>query len=297
MTSFSFDRTPPGPTEADEPLSRYRFGSHINLRTDATIFKFGDPVRRFYRVISGVVRCYVELPDGRRQVTDFLFGGDLFGFQRGATYSVTAEAVTNVTLAVYSLNPRGGLPVGISPEASHMFLTAVTARLAGAREQMVLLGRKTAEERLATFILQLAEHMGSDDGTWIKVPMTRGDIGDHLGMTLETVCRMFRSLREKHIIALPSASEVRVLDRAALESLANGEGDVTGGRGPGDGDGADARFARGVGSRGAESANRGQAGWRGKAGALLARGGAAGAAVGALSVVVPDYADAFFRLI
>ena len=295
MTSFSFDRTPLCATEADEPLSRYRFGNHINLRTDAAIFKFGDAARRFYRVISGVVRCYVELPDGRRQVTDFLFDGDLFGFQRGATYTVTAEAVTNVTLAVYSFNPRGGVPVGLSPEAAQMFLTAVTARLGEAREKMVLLGRKTAEERLATFILQLAEHTGSEDGAWIKVPMTRGDIADHLGMTLETVCRMFRALREKQIIALPSANEVRVLDHAALESLANGEGDVAQGRFPGDGDGAGARFARGAGIRGAETANRSQAGWRGKPSALLARGGTVGAALGALSAVAPDYADAFFR--
>ncbi len=218
-----FDRTPSTPAPVDELLSRYRLGSHCNLRADATIFKCGDPAPRFYRLISGIVRGYAELADGRRQVTDFLFEGDLFGLQPAGSYSVTAEAVTNVTLAVYSFNARGGMPSSVSLDVTRTFLDTVSARLNEARERMMLLGRKTAEERLATFIVQLAAHTGSSDGTLVTVPMTRGDIADYLGMTLETVCRMFRALREKQIIALPSASEVRVLDRAALESLANGE--------------------------------------------------------------------------
>lgn len=218
-----FDRTPLTPAPVDELLSRYRSGSHCNLRADTTIFKYGDPAPRFYRVISGIVRSYAELADGRRQVTDFLFEGDLFGLQPSGSYNVTAEAVTNVTLAVYSFNARGGVPSTVSLELARTLLDTVSTRLNEAREWMMLLGRKTAEERLATFIVQLATHTGSSDGTLVAVPMTRGDIADYLGMTLETVCRMFRALRERRIIALPNPSEVRVLDRTALESLANGE--------------------------------------------------------------------------
>ena len=180
--------------------------------------------------MSGVARSFVELSDGRRQVTDFHFAGDLFGLQsggqRGASYTVTVEAITDVTVAIFSLTTPSGMPMPVTPGATRMFLDSVSDRLADARQRLLLLGRKTAAERLATFLLQVSQRIGSQDGAWIELPMTRGDIADYLGLTLETVSRMFRLLREQRIILVPSLGEVRVLDRAALEILANGEAGV-----------------------------------------------------------------------
>lgn len=224
---IAISHPPPAYVRPEEPISRYCVGHSMIARPGAMIFKIGDRASRFFLVTSGVVRGYLELPDGRRQVTDFFFPGDFLVLRPGATYSLTAEAITDVELLVYSVNPREGTPMTISPsmspEVTRLFLEALRQRLSDARDKMVSLGRKTAEERLASFLISLARHTGSDNGTRIMVPMTRADIADHLGLTLETVSRMFKLLRTKGIISLPSATEIRVLDRVALESLGNGE--------------------------------------------------------------------------
>ncbi len=103
-----------------------------------------------------------------------------------------------------------------------MFLGAVAERLADAHERLLLLGRKSAAERLATFLLLVSKRTGSRGGEWIELPMSRGDIADYLGMTLETVSRMFRILRERRLILTPSLAQVRVIDGVALGHLADG---------------------------------------------------------------------------
>jgi CRP/FNR family transcriptional regulator, anaerobic regulatory protein len=231
MKHTRFALAPPTQMSVEEPLSPYRLKDGARIHPGAAICRAGDPALRFFRVTSGVARSFVSLPDGRRQVTDFHFAGDLFGLQpgmqRGAGYTVTVEAITDVTVSIFSLTTPSGMPMPVTPGATRMFLDSVSDRLADARQRLLLLGRKTAAERLATFLLQVSKRVGSQDGAWIELPMTRGDIADYLGLTLETVSRMFRLLREKRIILVPSLGEVRVLDRGALESLANGEAGVT----------------------------------------------------------------------
>jgi CRP/FNR family transcriptional regulator, anaerobic regulatory protein len=226
MTNAGFALAPQAPVSVDEPLSAYCLKDAVRVGANGTICRAGDPASRFFRVTSGVTRSFVGLPDGRSQVTDFHFPGDLVGLwtgaQRGENHAVTVEAITDVILVAYSLTTPGGAPIPVSAVVTRMFLGAVAERLADAHERLLLLGRKSAAERLATFLLLVSKRTGSHGGEWIELPMSRGDIADYLGMTLETVSRMFRILRERRLILTPSLGQVRVIDGAALERLADG---------------------------------------------------------------------------
>lgn len=189
----------------------------------ATFVDEGEPALHVFTVSDGIVKLFKLLADGRRQIVGFLVAGDVFGFTPGDKYTVSAEAVSPVTLCRF---PRRQLERAFAefPGVERQLLDAVTRELAAAQDQMVLLGRKTAHERLASFLLSLARRQGHDDDT-VDLPMTRTDIADYLGLTMETVSRVFTVLKGSGCIAANGSGKVHILDADALAELADGAAD------------------------------------------------------------------------
>jgi CRP/FNR family transcriptional regulator len=198
-------------------------GSIQRLEAGATLFSEGDLAANVYQVVSGTLRLYKALPDGRRQITGFLSADHLLGLSLNDLHLYTAEAITDVNLRRY---PRAWFErlVDEVPGLARRLLAATSDELRAAQDQMLLLGRKTAEERTASFLLMLADHHSNgQDGGVVQVAMSRGDIADYLGLTMETVSRMFAKMKHGKIIALPSPVRIELRDRARLEDLAAGE--------------------------------------------------------------------------
>ena len=185
-----------------------------------TIIHEGDPAENLFNVVGGAVKLYKLLPDGRRQITGFLFPGDFLGIALNETYVYTAEALTTVRLCRF---PRRRLEALLKdiPAFEHQLLNEVATELVAAQDQMLLLGRKTARERVASFLLMLAsraERHGRQPNP-VELPMSRADIADYRGLTPETVSRTVTPLRQSNTIAVANRGEIEILDRAALEGL------------------------------------------------------------------------------
>jgi len=162
------------------------------LTRGQTLFFEGDPALSYYEVVSGTMRCSRLSPDGRRQIFRFASAGELLGVGCVGTYGYSAEAVTEV---VARRKPLSGLDAAMAADADlrQRVVQSLRDELAATRTQMMLLGRMSAAERLATFLLDLAARTPMPGG-YIELPMTRGDIADHLGLTIETVSRKFNEL-------------------------------------------------------------------------------------------------------
>jgi CRP/FNR family transcriptional regulator, anaerobic regulatory protein len=187
-----------------------------------TIFWEGDAADSVFEVVSGTLRLYKLLPDGRRQVTGFLCAGHLIGLAPEGTWVYTAEAITDVTLCRYR-RPAFERLIDTVPGFARRVLTVTSHELRVAQDQMLLLGRKTAAERVASFLLLMAEQQGGEE---ISVPMGRNDIADYLGLTVETVCRTLSQLKRSELIELPTHGHIVIRDRDELEELAAGGRDL-----------------------------------------------------------------------
>jgi len=201
---------------------------NIEVPAHTTLFREGDPADHLFNVTAGVVKIYKLLPDGRRQITGFLFPGDFLGLAYDANYVYSAEAVTPAALCRFSRTKL----LALCDEMPHMekHISATTSHeLAAAQDQMLLLGRKTAQEKIASFLLMLlrrlrphAEQPPKEDASLLSLPMSRSDIGDYLGLTIETVSRTFTHLRKKGVIKLLDSGHAEILDRGRLEAMAEG---------------------------------------------------------------------------
>jgi len=191
----------------------------VLVQRGQTLFFEGDPARSCFRVVTGAVRSSRLLADGRRQVGDFFLPDDFFGFGHTGTYRSSAEAITDTALISY---PRKLLDATVEeqPGLGRALFAMVSGRLADAHLQMLLLGRMNAEQRVATFLLALSERCRTGDV--VRLPMTREDIADHLGLTIETVSRTISKLAASGLIVLRTSNNIRILDRDALEDLAEG---------------------------------------------------------------------------
>jgi CRP/FNR family transcriptional regulator len=190
-----------------------------------TVFCEGDSAENVYEVVKGVLKLYKLLPDGRRQVTGFLAAGHLLGLAHDERYLYTAEAVTAVTLCRY---PRSRFErlVDEVPGFARRLLAVTSDELRAAQDQMLLLGRKGAAEKIASFLLMTAERQcgdGAEDAEAVEIEMSRNDIADYLGLTMETVSRTFTQLKREKVIALPTPCQVQLLDHDRLEQLASGD--------------------------------------------------------------------------
>jgi CRP/FNR family transcriptional regulator len=179
------------------------------------VFAEGDAADSVYEVVAGMVRRFKLLPDGRRQITGFPTAGRFLGLAPGAVCTDAADAVTEITLCHYTRAAFERL-AGEVPDFAQRVLSVAALELQEAQNQLLLLGRKTAVEKMASFLVLLADR-GADA---VDLPMTRGDIADYLGLTVETVSRTLTELRRKGLIALPSPNRVELHDRARLAALA-----------------------------------------------------------------------------
>ena len=207
----------------DELATLDALGTGRRLGRGQELFAEGDPAGSYFKVLTGAVRLLRLMPDGRRHVVDFLVAGDYFGFSPQAAYPYSAEAVIDSTVTCV---PRRGVEqlLGRRPGLARRLLELLSRELSSAQDQLLLLGRKNAQERLASFLLMRLERAGDPGGArpQIELFMSRTDIADHLGLTIETVSRSLTQLRREGIIALPTANQVVILKRAALERLQQG---------------------------------------------------------------------------
>jgi CRP/FNR family transcriptional regulator len=196
-------------------------GVPLTLAPGEAVFIEGDPAENFYEVLSGTVRLHKLLPDGRRQITGFLSTGHLLGLSHANAYVYSAEAVGPVMVLCY---PRARLDrlMDEVPGLARRLLAAASDELRQAQDQMLLLGRKTAAEKMASFLVTLVALQG-DDADELELPMSRNDIADYLGLTMETVSRTLAKLKRDRLIALSTHTRVELLDRDRLEELAAGE--------------------------------------------------------------------------
>ena len=176
-------------------------------------------------VTQGALKLYTLLADGRRQITGFMFPGDFLGVSVDEEYAFTVEALEDTELWWFSREAFDRF-VTEHPQVERELYRLAAHELAEAQRQMVLLGRKAAAERLASFFLSLLERAERASGVperAFDLPMSRIDIADYLGLTKETVSRMLAHLRSRGLIRLQAQDCVEVLDRDGLRSMAQGE--------------------------------------------------------------------------
>jgi len=180
------------------------------------IFAEGDRATCFYKVVSGAIRTSKLLSDGRRQIDAFHLAGDFFGIEVGREHRFSAEALGRATVIAYRRTALDALGNGRG-EFSRQIIASMMHSLERAQAHMMLLGRKTALERIATFLLDLAERLDDDH---LDMMMSRIDIADHLGLTIETVSRTLTQLERKGIIEVVGHRRTIVLqDKDALRNL------------------------------------------------------------------------------
>jgi CRP/FNR family transcriptional regulator len=195
--------------------------TRVRLEAEQAVFYEWDPAEHVFNVTEGVVRLSKMLQDGRRQVTGFLFPGDFLGIAYADTYAYTAEAVCPVALCRFPRRALEALCRDFS-ELERRILGMASNEIAEAQEQILMLGRKTASEKLASFLCRLAalsERLERPCDT-IDLPMNRTDIADYLGLTTETVSRTFSHLAKQGLLDLASAQHVILRQRDKLVALA-----------------------------------------------------------------------------
>lgn len=192
------------------------------------LFAEGDAADWFYKVVSGAIRTSTLLSDGRRQIGAFHLAGEIFGLEAGAVRRFTAEALGAATVVAFRRSRLAPATRGDATSSDSALcgevLASIVRSLDRAREHMLLLGRKTAPERVAAFLLDMADRIAADDRRCnlprFELPMTRSDIADYLGLTIETVSRTLSQFVRDGLIRMPAASRcVELSDRQGLQRL------------------------------------------------------------------------------
>jgi CRP-like cAMP-binding protein len=191
-------------------------GAPVRFARNTEVYGESEAAEYFYQVVSGAVRTYKVLNDGRRQIGAFYLPGDVLGLEAGETHAFSAEAVVDTTVRVARRSIIVALAARDGELAADLWNhTAGGLRLA--QEHMLLLGRKNAEERVASFLLDMARREAAVEV--VELPMSRQDIADYLGLTIETVSRTLTQLEDKEAIELPTSRRVRLRSRASLQQL------------------------------------------------------------------------------
>lgn len=190
--------------------------SEFSYRKDEEIYGEDEPAEYVYQVIFGSVRSYKLLSDGRRQIGAFYLPGDVFGLESGPTHRLTAEAVADTTVRLVkrrNLEQAAGITVQVARS-----LWAMTAgQLRHAEDHMLLLGRKNAMERVASFLLEMDRRLAGTG--MVALPMCRRDIGDYLGLTLETVSRALSQLHGDGVLGFSGARQIVLRNRQRLRNM------------------------------------------------------------------------------
>ena len=192
-----------------------RHGVRMSYERNAEIYAQDDVVELLYRVVSGVVRTSRVTADGRRQVGDFYYPGDLFGLEPGPEHRFGAEALDDCEILVVR---RSAVRAAAGDaELDRAILEAQRVEMERLQDHVVMLGRKSARERVASFLMSIAERGDNDHA---DLAMGRQDMADYLGLTIETVSRMLTQLQGEAIVEFPSSRHFQIRKRTALEALA-----------------------------------------------------------------------------
>lgn len=185
------------------------------------LFLDGDSASHFYEVLDGFLCVYKLLPDGRRHIISFAFPGDLIALGAETRHRFSAEAIEKAQVRCIA---KSNLSQTISrdPDLAQKVIGYATNELAEARDQLLTVSRRSAMERVGSFLMALSRRNAkrNEDPTTLSLPMTRLDIADYLGLTLETVSRTISKLKAMGIIDLPHSSVVVVTDMVELEAIA-----------------------------------------------------------------------------
>jgi CRP/FNR family nitrogen fixation transcriptional regulator len=191
---------PAFPASLKQPVAFHPGGTEI--------YGQGEQARNLYQVEFGCVRIHRMLADGRRQISAFHLAGEVFGFETDGVHHFFAEAIGATGVRALQLN---------SADASQLILPLALQGLIRAQEHLLVLGRQSAVERVAAFLLDMAERQGALEH--FDLPMSRTDIGDYLGLTIETVSRVFSRLKDNGYIRMPSLRKVEIVKWQALQNI------------------------------------------------------------------------------
>jgi CRP/FNR family nitrogen fixation transcriptional regulator len=204
--------------EPDAMLLLEQIGTTIDVPRDFEFYTEGQPAEYCYRVLNGCIRTVRTMEDGRRHVGQFPMRGDRFGFDALDAYYCSAEAVSNAVVRRYPRVLVDGMSENY-PALARCLRELALAELRAAHDQNMLLGRKSASERVASFVLDMESKCGKAGGGRLELAMGRVDIADHLGLTVETVCRVLAVMKKEHVVAI-GRTTIEVRNRRALQALA-----------------------------------------------------------------------------
>jgi CRP/FNR family transcriptional regulator len=217
---------------SDEELSLLsRSAQHMVVAAGTLFIEEGERALHFYNITHGNVRVFRTLPDGRRHITGFMNTGQFLGLAETGDYAFNAEAMDEVHLCRFN---RAALNHLFSdfPALERRLLNIAAHELTLAHEQMLLLARKNAAERIASYLVNLAlRHEGCANGILpqgemaLELPVSRSDLADYLGLTIETISRSFAGLKKKGLIDFQNAHAVVLVKPRQLAALGNGEAD------------------------------------------------------------------------
>ena len=208
-------RFAPPTVSHDRADSFEMMGTSMSFARNAEIYGENEPAEYLYKLVSGSVRTSKTLNDGRRQIGAFYLPGDIFGFDIGSEHALSAEAISDAMVIVVKRSAIEALAARDSEIARQLW--AMTSRELHRMQEHILLLIKTAQERVAGFLLEMAARIKSVNG--VELPMSRQDIADYLGLTIETVSRTLTTFENSAAIALPSSRRIVLRDRAALRRL------------------------------------------------------------------------------
>ena len=191
-------------------------GAVLHFSQDREVFAQGTSAEVFYKVVSGVVRTCKFLSDGRRQIEAFHIAGDVFGFEHGDVHPLSAEAVSDCNLISYRRRNVEAAAMHDQTLSRQLFAFAMHS-VVGAQQHALLLGRRCAAEKVAIFLLEFSAR--ANDAAAIVLPMTRQDIADYLGLTIETVSRTLSQMERGRLIEIPNARQIVLKNRDALEAI------------------------------------------------------------------------------
>ncbi|WP_310620958.1 Crp/Fnr family transcriptional regulator [Flexibacterium corallicola] len=200
-------------------------GRRQQMKPHDVLFYEGDKADRIYEVISGVVMLYKLLPDGRRQIVYLVREGDMLGFSNRELFDCTAEALTGVELQVYE-----GREIKTSPLMQHYVNRCLLTQMEHLHDHTVLLGRKSAMERVASFLMSLVPDRGGigctgpakenePDAKTVILSMTRQEIADYLGLTIETVSRVISQMKRKGLISVEKHDSIHIQNICSICQL------------------------------------------------------------------------------
>jgi CRP/FNR family transcriptional regulator, nitrogen fixation regulation protein len=218
--SIRADRLAPAPCSTDQ---FFALTGHVGLAAsefsyakDEEIYGEDEPAEYVYQIICGAVRTYKLLSDGRRQIGAFHLPGDVFGLELGRTHRLAAEAIIDTTVRLVRRR-RLEQAAETDVQVARKLWTITAGDLRHAEDHMLLLGRKSAMERVANFLLEMDRRLAV--AGMMALPMCRRDIGDYLGLTLETVSRAFSQLQGDGVLGFSGARQIVLRNRQRLRSM------------------------------------------------------------------------------